>query len=64
MPYPIQFESRRRSLQRFLKLDCLQIERLWFPIVQEILKQKFKNDKSLKLAIDHTQWREQKPFCN
>ena len=22
-PYPIQFESRRRSLQRFLKLDCL-----------------------------------------
>jgi hypothetical protein len=23
MPYPIQFESRRRSLQRFLKLDCL-----------------------------------------
>jgi hypothetical protein len=29
MPYPIQFESRRRSLQRFLKLDCLQIERLF-----------------------------------
>ncbi len=22
-PYPIQFESRRRSLQRFLKSDCL-----------------------------------------
>jgi hypothetical protein len=27
-PYPIQFESRRRSLQRFLKLDCLNIESL------------------------------------
>jgi len=25
--YPIQFESRRRSLQRFLQLDCLKIER-------------------------------------
>jgi hypothetical protein len=25
MPYPIQFESRRRSLQRFLKLSCLEI---------------------------------------
>ncbi|MEG4495171.1 hypothetical protein [Microcoleus sp. D3_18_C4] len=64
MPYPIQFESRRRSLQRFLKLDCLQIERLWFPIVQEILKQKFKNHKWLKLAIDRTCRAIQKPFCN
>ena len=64
MPYPIQFESRRRSLQRFLKLDCLQIERLWFPIVQEILKEKFKNHKSLKLAIDRTCRASQKRFCN
>ncbi|MBD1933896.1 hypothetical protein H6F79_19050 [Trichocoleus sp. FACHB-69] len=29
MPYPIQSESRRRSLQRFLKLDSLQIEPLF-----------------------------------
>ena len=62
MPYPIQFESRRRSLQRFFKLDCLQIERLWFPIVQEILKEKFKNHKSLKVAIDRTQWRDKNVF--
>ena len=62
MPYPIQFESRRRSIQRFLKLDCLQIERLWFPIVQEILKEKVKNHKSLKLAIDRTQWRDKNVF--
>ena len=62
MPYPIHFESRRRSLQRFLKLDCLQIERLWFPIVQEILKEKFNNHKSLKLAIDRTQWRDKNVF--
>jgi hypothetical protein len=62
MPYPIQFESHRRSLQRFFKLDCLQIERLWFPIVQEILKEKFKNHKSLKVAIDRTQWRDKNIF--
>ncbi|MEG5041988.1 MULTISPECIES: hypothetical protein [unclassified Microcoleus] len=53
-PYPIQFESRRRSLQRFLKLDCLHIESLWFPLVKEILKAKFKKSKPLKLAIDRT----------
>jgi hypothetical protein len=62
MPYPIQFESCRRSLQRFLKLDCLQIERLWFPIVQEILKEKFKNHKSLKFAIERTQLRDKNVF--
>jgi hypothetical protein len=54
MPYPIQFESRRRSLQRFLKLDSLNIESLWFPLVKEILQAKFKKSKPLKLVIDRT----------
>ena len=54
MPYPIQFESLRRSLQRFLKLDCLNIESLWFPLVKKILQAKFKNSKHLKLALDRT----------
>jgi hypothetical protein len=62
MPYPIQFESRRRSLQRFLKLDCLNIKSLWFPLVKKILQAKFKNSKPLKVAIDRTQWREQNVF--
>jgi len=53
MPDPIQFESLRRSLQRFLKLDCLNIEGLWFPLVKaEILKAKFKKLKPLKLAVE------------
>jgi hypothetical protein len=52
MPYPIQFESRRRSLQRFLKLDCLNIESLWFPLVKKILQAKFKKSKPLKVAIE------------
>jgi hypothetical protein len=47
-PYRIQFESRRRSLQRFLKSDCLDIERLWFPIVRAILKEKFKKNQAFK----------------
>jgi hypothetical protein len=61
-PYPIQFESRRRSLQRFLKLDCLNIESLWFPLVKEILKAKFNKSQLLKLAIDRTQWRSHNVF--
>lgn len=31
MPYPILFESRRRGIQRFLKLPMLTVEKLWFP---------------------------------
>jgi len=61
-PYPIQFESHRPSLQRFLKSDCLDIERLWFPILRAILKEKFKKNQPLKVAIDHTQWRAKKVF--
>jgi len=63
MPYPILFESRRRSLQRFLKLSGLDIESLWFPLVQEILKAKFSTARSLKLTIDRTSVAIQKCFC-
>jgi hypothetical protein len=38
MPYPIMFESRRRGIQRFLKLPILKIEKLWFPLIKYILK--------------------------
>jgi hypothetical protein len=64
MPYPIQFESRRRSVQRFLTLSSLNIESLWFPLVQEILKAKFSLTQTLKLAIDRTLRAGQKYFCN
>jgi len=62
MPYPIQFESRRRSVQRFLKLSSLNIESLWFPLVQEILNAKFPQTQTLKLALDRTQWRDKNIF--
>lgn len=64
MPYPIQFESRRRNLQRFLKLESLQIETLWFPLIQILLKEKFKSKHPLKLAIDRTQWKDKNVFLS
>jgi hypothetical protein len=42
-PYPIMFESRRRFIQRFLKLPILKIEKLWFPLLKYILRTQFKN---------------------
>ena len=62
MPYTIQFESWRRSLQRFLKLDSLNIKSLWFPLVKEILQESLIKSKPLKLAIDRTQWRTENIF--
>jgi hypothetical protein len=34
-----KFESRRKKLKRFLKLEILKIERIWFPCLKEMLKQ-------------------------
>lgn len=62
MPYPIQFESRRRSLQRFLKLPCLESDTLWFPLIKEILKAKVPKTQQLKITIDRTQWRDKNVF--
>jgi hypothetical protein len=41
MPNPFQFESRRRSVQRFLKLSSLNIESLWISSSSINLKAKF-----------------------
>lgn len=56
LPIPIKFESRRRQLQRFLTLPILNISRLWFPLIREILKIYFPPPQRLLLAIDRTQW--------
>ncbi|KXS92823.1 hypothetical protein OA58_04575 [Microcystis aeruginosa NIES-88] len=47
-PQPITFESRRRNLQRFLKLPQLNVKLLWFPLIKQIVKLEFsgKNKKS------------------
>jgi hypothetical protein len=56
-PQPILFESRRRSIQRFLLLPQLSIQCLWFPLLKHWVKiRKFKQRKQLTFAIDRTQW--------
>ena len=37
-PQPIKAASRVRSLQRFLNLSQLRAEKLWWPIVKELVK--------------------------
>jgi hypothetical protein len=56
MPLPITFESRRRKLQRFLKLPQLTFESLWFPIISQWIKAEFEVGEWLYLAIDRTSW--------
>lgn len=63
LPQTIQFESRRRSIQRFLLLPQLSIQLIWFPLLKRWVKiQKFKYGKRLTFAIDRTQWRNQNIF--
>jgi len=56
LPLPILFESRRKKLQRFLKLEALRIETLWFPCVQCLLEQFFSPGECIYIAIDRTSW--------
>ena len=58
LPLPIQQNSRRRHLQRFLNLDALSVVLLWFPLIEEILKRHFKLRAQLIIALDRTQWQE------
>ncbi|WP_223280362.1 IS4 family transposase [Nostoc sp. PA-18-2419] len=62
-PQPIRFESRRRSIQRFLLLPQLSIPYLWFPLIKRWVKNSLKTgEKRLIFAIDRTQWRSQNVF--
>lgn len=56
LPLPILFESRRKKLQRFLSLPILDVEKLWFPIINTWLAQNFTFNQVLYLAIDRTSW--------
>ncbi|MFN9673747.1 MAG: hypothetical protein ACK552_14725 [Microcystis sp.] len=72
-PQPITFESRRRNLQRFLKLPQLRVKLLWFPLIKHIIKQEFSRKNKnrhqrrklkklrhlghLLLVIDRTDWK-------
>lgn len=58
LPLPIQFESRRRHLQRFLVCPKLTTYYIWFAMINFLLDSYFTNNKKLLIVIDRTQWRE------
>ncbi len=39
LPLTILMESRRKKIQRFLSLEILSIEKIWFPCVKEFVKE-------------------------
>lgn len=57
LPIPILAESRRRKLQRFLRLPQLNLDTLWFPIWQQWLAQSTSETQYVYLALDRTQWK-------
>ncbi len=58
LPLPIQQNSRRRHIQRFLNLTRLSVVILWFPLIQEIVSRRIPSGKQLIIALDRTQWQE------
>ncbi|WP_322707961.1 IS4 family transposase [Nostoc sp. DedQUE04] len=58
LPLPIQQNSRRRHLQRFLTLNALSVVLLWFPIIEEMISKQIKAGSQVIVALDRTQWKE------
>jgi len=58
LPLTILMESRRKKIQRFLNLEILSIEKIWFPCVKEFVKEteKYRKGGCVYLAIDRTNW--------
>ena len=56
LPLPIEFESRRKKIQRFLSLPNFTIETVWFPIVKAWLERTFTAQSVVYLVIDRTAW--------
>lgn len=56
LPFPILFQSRRKKIQRFLSLPCLNIETIWLPIVKACLEEYFPTSQVIYIVIDRTTW--------
>lgn len=56
LPIPIFFESRRKKIQRFLSLNYINIEELWFPIIKSWLEIYFPLNEVIYVVIDRTNW--------
>ncbi|AUB41711.1 IS4 transposase [Nostoc flagelliforme CCNUN1] len=56
LPIPILFESRRKKIQRFLSLNYINVEEIWFPIVKSWLEIYFPLTEVVYVVIDRTNW--------
>ena len=56
LPIPILFESRRKKIQRFLSLNYINVEEIWFPIIKNWLEIYFPLNQVVYLVIDRTNW--------
>ncbi|MEH1969616.1 IS4 family transposase [Nostoc sp.] len=56
LPIPILFESRRKKIQRFLSLNYINVEEIWFPIVKSWLEIYFPLNQMVYVVIDRTNW--------
>ncbi len=56
LPIPIFFESRRKRVQRFLSLNYINVEEIWFPIIKSWLEIYFPLNKVIYVVIDRTNW--------
>ncbi|MBH8554188.1 hypothetical protein I8751_17815 [Nostocaceae cyanobacterium CENA357] len=56
LPIPILFESRRKKIQRFLSLNYINVEEIWFPIVKSWLEIYFPLAEVVYVVIDRTNW--------
>lgn len=53
---PIQQNSHRRHIQRFLKFTRLSVVLVWFPQIKKIITQRIPKGKRLIIALDRTAW--------
>lgn len=55
-PLPIQSESRRKHIQRFLTLKQLSLPIFWFSLVKIMINTLLLSPSELVLVLDRTQW--------
>ena len=61
-PLPVKYESRRRHIQRLLILRAMSVTLIWLPLIESLIKLKFKPGTRLYLALDRTQWKNNNLF--
>ncbi len=52
LPLGIKLESRRKRIQRFLSLQDLKLEAIWFPIIASIMETYLETDQLVYVVIE------------